>query len=215
MKMILKLGVVVSALGLTTPLSAEMAKLTVNKHNIKVWTIQDPQNPILSYRAETTLNTTLQRAVAVVLDVENARSWVPNVASTEILSQDPNHGDFKLYMVLDFPFPLKDRDLIVQGKMYKDAKGLIYIKNKSGTTGKALQPNLVRIHQYVGDWVFEALGPNKVKVTTSGYANPEGVIPQSVTNLFVQQQPYQMLKKMQSEVQKPRAAAFKLPEILK
>ena len=215
MKTIFTVCVVVSALGLTTQLAAETARLTVNKQNIKVWTIQNPQSPILSYRAETTLDTTLERAVAVVLDVDNAKSWVPNVASTEILSQDLNSGDFQLYMVLDFPFPLKDRDLIVQGKMYKDAKGLIHIKNKAGSAGKVKQQHLVRIQNYVGDWVFEALSPNKVKVTTTGYADPEGAIPQSVTNLFVQQQPYQMLKKMQLEVKKPRAAAFKLPEILK
>ncbi len=32
-------------------------------------------------------------------------------------------GDFTLYMVLDFPVPLKDRDLIVQGKMMKETNG--------------------------------------------------------------------------------------------
>ena len=30
--------------------------------------------------------------------------------------QDEKKGEFTLYMVLDFPFPLKDRDVVVKGK---------------------------------------------------------------------------------------------------
>jgi hypothetical protein len=206
----------VSAIGLTSHVQAnENAKLTINKNNIKVWTIQNSDSPILSYRAETVVDTTLERAAAIVIDVDHAKSWVPNVASAQLLSQDLKQGDFKLYMVLDFPFPLKDRDLIVQGKMYKDAKGIIHIKNKASQTGKAKNPNYIRLKQYVGDWSFEQLTENKVRVTTSGYANPEGIIPQSVTNMFVQQQPYQMLKKMKIELAKPQTQEIKLPEILK
>lgn len=207
---------VVSASCLTTPVfSAETAKLSINKNNIKVWTIQSPNNPIISYKAETTLNTSLERAVGLVLDVENAKAWIPNVSSTQVLSQDLNKGEFKLYMVLDFPFPLKDRDLIIQGKMYKDANGTIQIKNKVTQQGKAINPNYIRLKKYEGDWTFNQLSDGKIKVVTTGYADPEGVIPQSVTNMFVQQQPYQMLQKMKTELAKPNRKFPHLPTILK
>ena len=207
---------VVSASCLTThALASETAKLSINKNNIKVWTVQSDQNPMLSYKAETTLDTSLERAVGIVLDVEHAKSWIPNVASTQVLSQDLNKGEFKLYMVLDFPFPLKDRDLIIQGKMYKDANGVIQIKNKAIQQGKPKNPNYIRLQKYEGDWKFQLLNDGKVKVTTTGYADPEGVIPQSVTNMFVQQQPYQMLQKMKVELAKPNKKLPILPDILK
>lgn len=207
---------VVSANCLTAPVfSAETDKLSINKNNIKVWTIQSPNNPIISYKAETTLNTSLERAVSLVLDVENAKAWIPNVASTQVLSQDLTKGEFKLYMVLDFPFPLKDRDLIIQGKMHKDANGTIQIKNKAIQQGKAIHPNYIRLKKYEGDWTFNQLGNGKVKVITTGYADPEGAIPQSVTNMLVQQQPYQMLKKMKIELAKPHRKFPNLPNILK
>ena len=50
---------------------------------------------------------------------------------------------------------------------------------------------------------------NKVKVTTSGHANPEGSIPTSVVNLLVEQQPYQMLQKMKVQL----AVNTKLPAL--
>ena len=52
-------------------------------------------------------------------------------------------------------------------------------------------------------------------MVTTGYADPEGVIPQSVTNMFVQQQPYQMLQKMKTELAKPNRKFPHLPTILK
>lgn len=207
---------VVSAFCLTTSVYAQdVAKLSLNKNNIKVWTIQSPNHAMLSYKAETTLQTTMDRAVGIVLDVQNAKRWIPNVASTEILSQDLNKGEFKLYMVLDFPFPLKDRDLLVLGKISKDAQGVVRIQNKVTQQGKAKNPNYVRLQQYEGDWTFTPLAGGKVKVVTTGYADPEGVIPQSVTNMFVQQQPYQMLQKMRAELAKPNKKFPDLPALLK
>ena len=106
-------------------------------------------------------------------------------------------------MVLDFPFPLKDRDLIVQGKMIKEANGQITIKNKAIQSGYPLNPDYVRLTDYQGDWTFQKLANNQVKVSTYGYANPEGSIPLTFVNMFVQQQPYQMLQKMKTELAKP------------
>ena len=133
--------------------------------------------------------------------------------SIKILSRDDKKGDFTLYMVLDFPFPLKDRDLIVQGKMIKEANGQITIKNKAIQSGYPLNPDYVRLTDYQGDWTFQKLANNKVKVSTYGYANPEGSIPLTFVNMFVQQQPYQMLQKMKTELAKPSPIAV-LPEAL-
>lgn len=53
--------------------------------------------------------------MAVILDVDRAAQWVP-YGQGQMLSQDEKKGEFTLYMVLDFPFPLKDRDVVVKGK---------------------------------------------------------------------------------------------------
>ena len=207
---------VVSAMCLTSPqLFANTEKLSIDKNNIKVWTYEDANNPIFSYKATTTLNAPMEKAIAMVLDVQKTPEWVPNLAKVEVLSQDNQKGDFVLYMVLDFPFPLKDRDVIVKGKISKEANGVVSVKNKAITQGKALNPDYIRLKNYQGDWSFQALANNKVKITTSGYADPEGSIPLSVANMFVQQQPYQMLQKMNLELKKPNKKFAELPAILR
>ncbi|OOV80438.1 START domain-containing protein [Acinetobacter sp. ANC 5600] len=190
------------------------AKLTINKNNIKVWTYQNAQNPVFQYKAETSFDVPIEKAVSLILDVENAVNWVPYMGSVKVLSRDDQKGEFILYMVLDFPFPLKDRDLVVQGKMRKDAQGIISIQNKAVKKGYPINPNYVRLTDYEGDWTFQRLGNQKVKVSTYGYANPEGSIPLSFVNMFVQQQPYQMLQKMKVQLGKSKTATA-FPEILK
>ena len=207
-------------LGLSTCICAasaqniEHAKLSIHKNNIKVWTFQQQSSPVFLYKAETTFNVPLEKAAALILDVDHAGKWVPYVGSVKVLSRDDQKGEFLLYMVLDFPFPLKDRDLVVKGKMSKDAQGIISIQNTAIEGGYPLNPDYVRIRQYEGDWTFQKLGNQKLKVSTYGYANPEGSIPLSFVNMFVQQQPYQMLQKMKNELGK--SGSYKaLPEILR
>lgn len=189
-------------------------KLSMNKNNIKVWTYQNSQNPVFLYKAETIYDTPLEKAVGLILDVDHAVQWVPYMGSVKVLSRDDKKGEFLLYMVLDFPFPLKDRDLVVQGKMVKDAQGVISIKNKAIDKGYAKNPDYVRLTHYEGDWSFQKLANNKVKVSTYGYANPEGSIPLTFVNMFVQQQPYQMLQKMKLELAQ-RSSIPALPEALR
>ena len=214
MKKVILMACAVAMLATVQAKPVDNAKLSINKNNIKVWTYQDASNPVLSYKAETILDYPMDRAIALILDVTNTAKWAPNVAQVELLSRDDKTGEFILYMILDFPFPLKDRDMLISGKMSKDRNGIVIIKNKALSQGKALNANYIRLTHYEGDWTFQKLAENKVKVTTSGFANPEGAVPPSVTNLLVQQQPYQMLQKMKVELAKNKKLPA-LPDILK
>lgn len=99
--------------------------------------------------------------------------------------------------------------------MIKDSQGVISIKNKAIDKNILKNPDYVRLNHYEGDWTFQKLGPNKVRVSTSGYANPEGSIPLSIVNMFVQQQPYQMLQKMKKQLQEQRDLPVQLPVALR
>ncbi|HAK13628.1 MAG TPA: hypothetical protein DCM33_03805 [Acinetobacter radioresistens] len=191
--------------------SAEQARLKINKQNIKVWTYQMSRNPAASYKAETVFNVPLERAVALIMDVERAQQWVPYMGKISILNRDDQAGEFLLHVVMDLPFPLKDRDLIIQSKITRERNGTVNIRNRGMADSRFSQPDYIRLQDYQGDWTFQRLGANKVKVTTMGYVNPEGSLPISFMNMFVEQQPYQMLKIMRSEHERPMYINAKLP----
>lgn len=214
-KTVMFIACVVSSLSLATQAALPSnAKLSLDKNNVKVWTYKDSNNSVLSYKSETMFDVPIEKAVALVLDLEHAPRWAPNIAKVELLSRDDKKGEFTIYMILHFPFPLKNRDMVARGKITKDANGNISIKNKAIIGGKAKNANYVRMTNYEGDWTFQKLGSNKVKVSNAGFADPEGAIPSSVANMFVEQMPYQMLQKMKLELAKnPKLPP--LPEMLK
>ena len=195
--------------------ATETGKLSLNRNNIKVWTYKTANNPVFQYKAETTFFVLLEFSFFLFFDVERTPQWVPYVGKAKVLSRDEKKGEFTLYMVLDFPFPLNDRDLTIKGKMNRNTDGSVTIKNTTIQTSYPEQPNIIRLRNYEGDWTFQKLNNNKVKVSTSGYADPAGSIPLSFVNMFVDQQPYQMLMKMKKELNNPLYSQPKLPEALK
>ncbi len=105
--------------------------------------------------------------------------------------------------------------LVIKGKINKNADGSISIKNNAIKNSYPEQPHVIRLNQYNRRLDVPKTANNKVKVMTSGYADPAGSIPLSFVNMFVQQQPYQMLMKMKEEIYNPLYAQSHLPDLLK
>lgn len=203
-----------ACLGVTSMASAEnptvvqrieATKPVINKNGVKVWTYQTTGNPAFNYRATTTMGGSVSSIVAAILDTDYLSTWVPYTRKVDVLKRDEQNGTFILRMELDFPFPLKDRDVVVLSKLTQAADGTVTLMNRSTTDARApASPHLVRITHYEGSWIVRPLGKGKSEVITTGYADPGGVLPLPVVNMFVQQQPYDMLQIMQKIVQSPR-----------
>ena len=189
-------------------------KLALQKQGITVWTTQSPSLLMAQYRAETTFNTTLENAVGLILDTERGSKWIPNVSQIKVIERNDS-GTFIAYMILKMPFPLADRDLVIKGEISKDNQGRILVKNKSVKDNRLPEvKGLVRIQNYEGDWSFEKISDQQVKVTTRGYADPGGAIPKKIVNTFVQQQPYQMFQKMREQIKTIQYTEKDLPKAL-
>ncbi len=183
--------------------------LTIDRDGIKVWTFKESGNPIMNFRATTVLDSTLSGAVALVMDTEHTAEWAPYTGKALILDRDDQLGMFTLRMDLNFPFPLKNRDVVIASRLNQTADGIVTIKNEVVTDPRAPErKHFIRINRYAGLWQFKSIkstsGKPTIEVTVSGYADPNGILPISVINLFVQEQPFQMLRNMKSYVKSPR-----------
>lgn len=208
------LSILLSGAMISISHAKQTEKLSINKHGIKVWTYQDESNPIVQYRAETIVNTTLETATLSIINTEISKTWIPYISDIKILSSDREKGNFLMYMRIGLPFPLKDRDMIVQGKLIKDKDGRLIVENKAIQDGRyPPTKDAVRITKYQGDWIFEKLSDQQVKVITSGYADPAGVIPLTIVNNFVQQQPYQTLQRLKKQILTQSYSKKDLPAI--
>ena len=186
-------------------------KLVIDRQGVKVWTYQVDGNPSFNYRATTVLNSNLVGAVAAIMDTSYLHEWVPHTRRVQMLSRDDQAGTFTLLMEIDFPFPLKDRDVVVAGTMKQQPDGSVLIQNTAVADPRApVRAKFIRITRYEGSWLVRPLSGTRTEVTTIGYADPAGSLPNAIVNMFVQQQPYLMLRNMKNVVQSARYQRAKL-----
>jgi len=181
-------------------------KLTIDRDGVKVWTFKKPGNAVVNYRARTVLESTLSGAVGLVMDTDHISDWATYIGNIRILDHINQNGEFKIRLDVDFPFPLSNRDVLLAGRMSQSADGTVSIIDRVVEDPRApVRKNFIRLDRYEGYWTFKALpktatGKPQVEVTNGGYAYPNGMLPIFVVNMFVQEQPFQMLKNMQSYV---------------
>lgn len=186
------------AIAAGTPSASNVpTKLAINKNGIKVWTYQVPNNPAFNYRATMTVNSSLNALVALANDRTAATKWVPYARQIDVIDDLDKKGNYRMRLEMNMPFPIQDRDMVIQGQLNQQSDGTVVLANKSIIDPRApVRSGLVRVPAYEGTWQFRPLGNNQVQVTVNGYADPGGSIPIAFANLMVQQQPYEMLMNM-------------------
>ncbi|HNJ87791.1 MAG TPA: START domain-containing protein, partial [Agitococcus sp.] len=131
-----------------------------------------------------------------------AAEWAPYVGKIEVISPLNAEGVMIYRMEIDLPFPMKDRDVVIQSKLHQRATGDVWLENIAITDARAPErEGLVRVKHYQGSWQLRSIASNQLEVTTNGYADLGGAIPLSFSNLFVKQQPYQMLVNLRRYLQ--------------
>ena len=186
------------------------AQLTIDRDGVKVWTYRQSGNPSVNYRATTIVESTLSGAVAMVMDTDHSAEWAPYTGKTLVLDRNDQNSMMTLRMDLNFPFPLKNRDVVLTSRMNQNSDGIVTIKSDSTIDPRLpVRPNYIRVDRFQGLWQFKSLAKNtagkpQVEITASGYAAPNGLLPLAVVNMFVQQQPFEMLRNMKSYVKNPR-----------
>ncbi|HNE91804.1 MAG TPA: START domain-containing protein [Agitococcus sp.] len=174
----------------------------INRDGVKVWTYKEQGNPAVSYQASVTLNTSLNNTIALIINHKTAAEWAPYVGKIEVISPLNAEGVMIYRMELDLPFPMTDRDVVIKSQLRQRNTGEVWLENTAINDDRAPErEGLVRIKHYQGSWQLRPLKNNQLEVTTNGYADLGGAIPLSFSNLFVKQQPYQMLVNLRRYLQ--------------
>ena len=197
----------------TAPLGRVALAESQTTDGITVWKVPTKSSEFLGFKAQTVFNAPINAVVGTIMDTPNASEWIPNTGYIQMIDRSEfDQGKAKLYYLIDMPFPLADRDLVIKSKMSKGATGAIRIDNQIASDSRyPAKPGVVRIKQYSGSWYLEPLGANQTRVTLQGDADPGGAIPAWATNLFVTKQPSDMLKNMREQVKKARYADYQIP----
>ncbi len=190
-------------------------ELAVDSHDVRVWTRSIPDYPIREIRAETTVKSTLNGLVALLMDTDNAARWIYRTDRIDLLKRDDVSGSFLIHVMTDFPWPLSDRDAVVEGRIsQEEGNDIISVTSRAVTASRyPAKPDFVRMPDMEGSWTFQPQGEGRVKVTMTMRANPGGNIPAGVINLIIHETPYRTLRGLRKVIGEPRYQNARMPQI--
>ena len=189
-------------------------ELRTEKKDIKVYTRTFEDSKFKAIKVELTLQTTLSRLVAVLLDVKTAPDWVYATKSAVLLRQ-VSPSELIYYSEVKLPWPMSNRDFIARLVTTQDPH--THIVTILGPTMNDYVPekkDIVRVRRSEGKWVLTPVGRDHIRVEYTLRTDPGGDIPAWLFNLFVTKGPLESFEHLKSQLDKPEYNESRLPFIV-
>lgn len=169
--------------------------LAKDKDGVKVFT-QDSRFPgFKMFKGEVQISTSLERAIAFLKDVENAKAWLHDCKESKLIqSIDFNH--YRVYQVTEAPWPVQDRDYVLDIEVLRSQTkkhAVIKVKGLDRQDLMPLQKKRIRVTDLNGTWTLTETASNSVTIVFETEADPTGKIPAWLANAFVVDQPFNTL----------------------
>jgi hypothetical protein len=161
----------------------------------------------------TTVKSSLTGAVAMVMDTQAANRWLYRTLAVEPIQLQNNNMDFLIRVVSDFPWPFKDREAIVKGKIVQDSHSHYVTIESQSLDDYPIRDGYERMPKVEGGWLFRPLGNGHVEVTMTGHADLGGAVPAVIVNLLIQEHPYQSLLAMRKIIGESRFQSARLVDV--
>jgi hypothetical protein len=160
---------------------------------IKTYYRAIPNSNINEVKIQTTINSNLSTIIEVLIDVPTYKKWAYKVTSSSLV-KTVGLGEHEYYNKIDFPWPLKDRDIVIHSKIQQNNKTKIVTSiSYANSVGVAENQEMVRIKNFNSKWTFIPKD-NFVLAEYVFKSDPGGNIPAWLVNLSLDEGPIKTIK---------------------
>lgn len=187
--------------------------LKLDKDGIKVYTKDLENSPFKAVKTVCTINASLTRLTAVLLDINSSKDWVYATKVCTLLKQ-PFPSELFYYSEVTIPWPVNNRDFIVRLKVTQDAKTkAVTVDGENQPTYLPEKKNIVRIQHCYSKWIITPQSKEQVKIEYILQVDPGGMVPAWLINMFATRGPYESFRNLRLQVKKPAYNQVSLPFI--
>lgn len=187
-----------------SPPASSSWKLKKSSEGVEVYYRQAENSPINEIKITTSFNGQLKSLLDIMRDVQSYPDWVYKCTASELVER-PSSSEAIYYAIMDFPWPLTDRDFVAGSKIYSGANGKVVITVK-GMTGRIPEhKERVRVPVLDYRWEFIPLDDDIIQVKYYLRSDPGGELPAWLVNLVIDQGPTQTVKNLRGLLQKSNA----------
>ena len=177
-------------------------ELKRNQNGIEVYTRKPASGNLKELRVVCKLNTTKAQLIKMLQDINNYKNWVYSTKTNRIL-KITNSQETIYYSISTLPWPLKDRDLIVQLTILPALNSDRFeIQAKSLPEYLPKDDNFIRVPYSLALWNVTVLNEKELKIDYIFSVNPGGSIPAWLVNSTLAIGPYNSFSKLRELLDK-------------
>ncbi|NND35384.1 MAG: hypothetical protein HKN76_22545 [Saprospiraceae bacterium] len=152
-----------------------------------------------AYKFIAQLNAGEEEVLEYLFDIDMIREKFPMCKSLEILEKRSDH-DYIFYIILDFPMPLRDRDIVISVKQRKNKDGSYHITTLGLPDYLPAKSKLVRIPTLESN-TFLKMNKANILLTQISTCDLGGSIPDFLVNMVIPRKISQSFYKMKSKLE--------------
>ncbi len=182
-------------------------ELVGTKDDIVSYKREVPGSPVIAIRGEAVVDASIVRVASVLLDTASLPQWMDRLAEARrIRTQGALH--YVEYDRANVPFPLTDRDFVVETWVESDAaKKQVLLKAHSVVDPSAPVTSLVRGEVLSSTFTLTALDHGqRTRVVAEVHTDPKGSIPKWMVNLTQKSWAHTTIMGLRAQVRKPASS---------
>lgn len=180
--------------GVSTGMSQGRWELQKNENGIEVYTRKAATGNLKELRVLCELDATKAQLVSILQNIGDYSAWVYSNKKSVIL-KTINPQKIIYYTESHLPWPIKDRDLIVELNIISNAD-ILNVQAKSIPDFLPKNDKFVRVPYSLAQWKVTQAASNKLKVDYTFSVDPGGSIPAWLVNATLAIGPYKSFLKL-------------------
>lgn len=187
----------IAAPGIASGINNDGWEFVKEKKGVALYKKDMPGSNYTAFKAKTVVNSTMAAIGAVLRDVPQYPQWMAKIAEARVLKQyDANNMD--AYLVMDFPWPTADRDVVVNGATTIDpATGNVTVVSRViDDPAMPEKEGLVRVPALTQQFVLAYKDFDTTEISFSLHLEAGGNLPAFTVNPATQSVPYDSLQQL-------------------
>lgn len=183
-------------------------QLARDSDGVKVYTRPVEGSDIKAFRGEVEVEATALQVLGALDDTPAFVEWMHNCIDSKLV-HSYSLVDRQQYMVIDFPWPTTDRDMVVRNQIaYNLEKGHVKIDLSAFAeadlpdSARAAMPKSGkrrRVSQMNGFFELQQLGDSRTKVIYQLHMDPAGAVPSGIVNAMIVDNPFNSLQGLRKQ----------------
>ena len=167
---------------------------------IHIWRLDIPGKDLPGFKGETVIPRSSAEIIDVLKQVEHHTTWMYRCSESSII-QRVNDEHLVIYNRVDVPWPVKDRDVILDTAFHAESDRMVVLTFKNHDPKlRPLPDRVVRMPKLEGFYRLWQMSPTRTKVVYQVEADVGGAVPKWIAARVAKEMPYETLAALRRRV---------------